>query len=299
MSSESYSGNIKSEIRKHNYKTASEWAAEMAAICLCSGFQSDLKEEEIHVLCTTEEVAERLVLDAKKSQEILPSEGPVKVGRRGGSVYQVTFPAIEFDNFITRYLLPDVIVEEISSDEKLRRAMLRGAFLARGSMSDPNLRYRIEILCKTDAFVKMLVLLMHAENIQPGTRVLDTTWSIYFKKHDEICDFLVILGAVNQMMELQNIRAQHEVNRMVARSVNLDTWTVRQQSEASAKRNQKLQELLNSEKAAKIPKDLLAVAKVHLDNPGLSLSELGKLMDPPISKSGMNHRLRKLMDFLD
>ena len=299
MSSESYSGNIKSEIRKHNYKTSSEWAAEMAAICLCSGFQSDLKEEVTHVLCTTEEVADRLVKKKKKAQEVLPSEGPVKIGRRGGSVFQVTFPAIEFDNFITRYLLPDIIVEEISSDERLRRAMLRGAFLARGSMSDPNLRYRIEILCKTDAFVKMLVLLMHAENIQPGTRVLDTTWSIYFKKHDEICDFLVILGAVNQMMELQNIRAQHEVNRMVARSVNLDTWTVRQQSEASARRNQKLQELLDSDKAAKIPKDLLAVARVHLDNPGLSLTELGKLMDPPISKSGMNHRLRKLMDLLD
>ena len=176
--------------------------------------------------------------------------------------------------------------------------MLRGAFLARGSMSDPNKTYRIEILCKTDAFVKMLVLLMHAENIRPTTRVSDVTWAIYFKKHDEICDFLVILGAVNQMMELQNIRAQHDVNGMVARSVNLDNWTVKQQSEASARRTKQLEKLLSSDKANRIPKELLEVAKIHIDNPGLSLTELGRLMDPPISKSGMNHRIQKLLDYL-
>jgi hypothetical protein len=144
----------------------------------------------------------------------------------------------------------------------------------------------------------MLILLMHAENISPMTRVLDVTWSIYFKKHDEICDFLVILGAVNQMLELQNIRAQHDVNSMVARSVILDNWTVKQQSEASAKRTQQLEALLKSDKAARIPRELLEVARVHIDNPGLSLTELGRLMDPPLTKSGMNHRLKKLLDYL-
>ena len=205
---------------------------------------------------------------------------------------------LEFESYITNYLLPDTITDEISSSDLLRRAMLRGAFLARGSMSDPNRTYRIEILCRTDAFVKMLILLMHAENISPQTRVLDVTWSIYFKKHDEICDFLVILGATNQMLELQNIRAQHDVNGMVSRSVNLDNWTVRQQAEASAKRTRQIEQLLASEKAKRIPKELLEVAQIHIDNPGLSLTELGRLMNPPISKSGMNHRLKKLLDYL-
>ena len=80
--------------------------------------------------------------------------------------------------------------------------------------------------------------------------------------------------------------------------MNLDSWTVRQQSEASAKRTKLLEELLASDKAARIPKELLEVARVHIDNPGASLAELGQLMDPPISKSGMNHRLRKLLDYL-
>lgn len=299
MSAETYSLRIKSDIRKTTYKTSEEWAAEMAALCLCCGFSEDLAENIIRVNCPSEAVAQRLVQDRNGSGIEMAAQGPNKIGRRGGSVYEVLFPAIEFENFITTYLMPDVIADEISADESLRRAMLRGAFMARGSMSDPNLRFRIEMLCKTDAFVKMLVLLLHAENIQPATRVLDTTWSIYFKKMDEICDFLVILGAVNLMFELQNIRAQHEVNRMVARSVNLDNWTMKQQSEASAKRTQKLEALLASDQAAKIPKDLLEVARIHIDNPGLSLTELGKLMDPPISKSGMNHRLSKLMDMID
>lgn len=293
-----YTQGVKEQILKYSYKSEDEWAAEMAAVCLCSGYDWDREKDKVKILCTTEDTAKRLVRDAKMSGTGLVANGPERVGRRGGSVFEVLFAAADFESFITDYLLPDTITDKISSSENLRRAMLRGAFLARGSMSDPNKTYRIEILCKTDAFVKMLVLLMHAENIRPTTRVSDVTWAIYFKKHDEICDFLVILGAVNQMMELQNIRAQHDVNGMVARSVNLDNWTVKQQSEASARRTKQLEKLLSSDKANRIPKELLEVAKIHIDNPGLSLTELGRLMDPPISKSGMNHRIQKLLDYL-
>ncbi|MBQ6272490.1 MAG: DNA-binding protein WhiA [Clostridiales bacterium] len=293
-----YTQGVKEQILKYSYKSEDEWAAEMAAVCLCSGYDWDREKDKVKILCTTEDTAKRLVRDAKMSGTGLVADGPERVGRRGGSVFEVLFAAADFESFITDYLLPDTITDKISSSENLRRAMLRGAFLARGSMSDPNKTYRIEILCKTDAFVKMLVLLMHAENIRPTTRVSDVTWAIYFKKHDEICDFLVILGAVNQMMELQNIRAQHDVNGMVARSVNLDNWTVKQQSEASARRTKQLEKLLSSDKANRIPKELLEVAKIHIDNPGLSLTELGRLMDPPISKSGMNHRIQKLLDYL-
>ena len=293
-----YTQGVKEQILKYSYKSEDEWAAEMAAVCLCSGYDWDREKDRVKILCTTEDTAKRLVRDAKMSGTGLVADGPERVGRRGGSVFEVLFAAADFESFITEYLLPDTITDKISSSENLRRAMLRGAFLARGSMSDPNKTYRIEILCKTDAFVKMLVLLMHAENIRPTTRVSDVTWAIYFKKHDEICDFLVILGAVNQMMELQNIRAQHDVNGMVARSVNLDNWTVKQQSEASARRTKQLEKLLSSDKANRIPKELLEVAKIHIDNPGLSLTELGRLLDPPISKSGMNHRIQKLLDYL-
>lgn len=293
-----YTDSVKEQILKNVYKSEDEWAAEMAAVCLCTGYESDREKNLVKVLCTKEETARRLVRDCQMSGTGMTCEGPEKIGRRGGSVFQVLFPATDFESFITDYLMPDTITDRISSSESLRRAMLKGAFLARGSMSDPNRTYRIEILCKTDAFVKMLVLLMHAENIRPMTRVSDVTWAIYFKRHDEICDFLVILGAVNQMMELQNIRAQHDVNGMVSRSVNLDNWTVKQQSEASAKRTRQLEKLLSSEKANRIPKELLEVAKIHIDNPGLSLTELGRLMDPPISKSGMNHRIQKLLDYL-
>ncbi|MBR6255421.1 MAG: DNA-binding protein WhiA [Clostridiales bacterium] len=298
MTRNPYSQDIKEQICKITYKKEDEWAAEMAAICLCTGYDCDREKDLAKVMCTSEEVAARLILDCTRSGTGMKAEGPNKVGRRGGSVYEVLFPSADFESFITDYLLPDVISEKISSSEPLRRAMLRGAFLARGSMSDPNRTYRIEILCRTDAFVKMLILLFHSENISPMTRVLDVTWSIYFKKHDEICDFLVILGAVSQVLELQNIRAQHDVNSMVARSVILDTWTVKQQSEASARRTKDLERLLNSDKAARIPRELLEVARVHIDNPGLSLTELGRLMDPPLTKSGMNHRLKKLLDYL-
>ncbi|MBR2751653.1 MAG: DNA-binding protein WhiA [Clostridiales bacterium] len=295
MSVETPSVEIKKEILKHQYSTSEEWAAEMASICLCSGFS---EENDITVCCPRELVAQRLCEDARKSGKIFPLKEIEKIGRRGGSFYAVTFEKNSFLEFIEPFLTPDTIVEDISENEGVRRAILRGAFLARGSYSDPQKKSRIEILCRTDAFVKPLILLFHAENIEPSTRVSDTTWAIYFKKTDAISDFLVILGAVRQMMELQNVRAQREVNRMVASTVNLDNWTMKQQADASARRTKQLQALLASDKAGRIPKELLDVARLHIDNPGLSLEELGKLMNPPISKSGMNHRLRKLVDML-
>ena len=298
MSESTYSQMVKEEICKVTYKSDAEWAAEMAAIVLCSGYSLDAEGTRVRVLCSNERAAERLVSDVGKSGTGIQAEGPNKVGRRGGSVFEVLLPQETFLPFIDTFLLPDVISDQVCPHDGKRRAMLRGAFLARGSMSDPNRTYRIEMICKTDAFVKMLILLLHAENIRPMTRVLDSSWSVYFKKHEEICDYLVILGASRLMMDLQNIRAHHEVNRLVSQSVNLDTWTMKQQAEASARRTKQLEELLASEKAARIPKELLEVARVHIDNPGLSLAELGQLMDPPISKSGMNHRLRKLLDYL-
>ncbi|MBO4495089.1 MAG: DNA-binding protein WhiA [Clostridiales bacterium] len=296
MSAETPSGEIKKEILKSQYATDEEWAAEMAAICLCSGFSEE--EDLVIVDCPKENVARRLCEDAKKSGRLLPSGEMKKVGRRGGSFYTVPFPKEAFLEFIEPFLMPDTIVEDISEKDEIRRAVLKGAFLARGSYSDPQKKNRVEILCKTDAFVKPLILLFHAENIQPSTRVSDTTWAIYFKKTDAISDFLVILGAMRHMMDLQNIKAQREVNRMVASTVNLDNWTMKQQADASARRTKQLEALLASEKAGRIPKELLDVARLHIDNPGLSLTELGKLMDPPISKSGMNHRLKKLIDML-
>ncbi|MBO4473913.1 MAG: DNA-binding protein WhiA [Clostridiales bacterium] len=298
MSEGAYSQKVKEEICKVSYKTEEEWAAEMAAIILCSGYSFYAEEARVRVRCSNEMAAQRLVSDARLCGRDFALSGPEKVGRRGGSVYEVLLEQETFLAFIDEYLLPDVISERIASDENRRRAMLRGAFLARGSMSDPNRTYRVEMICKTDAFVKMLILLLHAENIRPMTRVNDTSWSIFFKKHEEICDFLVILGAPYLMLELQNIRAQHDVNRMVTRSVNLDNWTMTLQADASAKRTKQLEELLSSEKASRIPRELLEVARIHIENPGASLTELGKLMDPPISKSGMYHRLQKLLDYL-
>lgn len=296
MSEGSLSSQIKNEIVKNQHYSKEEWSAEMAAISLCSGWTE--KDESISVNCAQEMVARRLYLDAQNAEGPCALREVERVGRRGGSVYIVSFAKSEWDTFVEPYLSPDVIVDEISENDALRRAMLRGAFLARGSFSDPKNKTRIEILCRTDAFVKPLILLFHMENIQPMTRVLDQVWSIYFKKIDEVSDFLVILGAMTQMMELQTIRVQRNVNKMVNSSVNLDNWTMKRQAEASAERTQKLQALLSSEKAGRIPKELLEVARLHIDNPGLSLKELGNLMDPPISKSGMNHRLKKLIDML-
>ena len=114
MSVETPSVEIKKEILKHQYSTSEEWAAEMASICLCSGFS---EENDITVCCPRELVAQRLCEDARKSGKIFPLKEIEKIGRRGGSFYAVTFEKNSFLEFIEPFLTPDTIVEDISENE--------------------------------------------------------------------------------------------------------------------------------------------------------------------------------------
>ena len=90
-----YTQGVKEQILKYSYKSEDEWAAEMAAVCLCSGYDWDREKDRVKILCTTEDTAKRLVRDAKMSGTGLVADGPERVGRRGGSVFEVLFAAGE------------------------------------------------------------------------------------------------------------------------------------------------------------------------------------------------------------
>lgn len=190
--------------------------------------------------------------------------------------------------------------EEATADEdgthRFARYFMRGLFLGCGYISDPQKTYRAEFHVSNGVCALLTVELLGILGINASLTSRDSYAQIYFKAGDSVSDFLGYIGAVKAVLEFENIRASKEVNRQVSRTVNCDESNSRRQSEAGASRNEQIRKLLRSDMAKRLTPELKAAAEATLANPGSSIAELGALMDPPISKSGMNHRISKLLE---
>lgn len=184
--------------------------------------------------------------------------------------------------------------DQLSSSDEFRRSFLKAVFLSCGYCSDPEKTYRIELHIKNSNIVTLVIWMLHANDIEPSISSLENATIVRFRSGDNVATFLALIGAVKSMLEFENKRTEKEVISQVQRAVNCDIANTRRRADAGARRTELFKKLLNSEEGASLPDELKKAALVHINNPGASIAELGKLMDPPISKSGMNHRLIKL-----
>ena len=177
------------------------------------------------------------------------------------------------------------------------RRLLRGAFWGTGYCSDPEKSYRIEFLVSDEKTAALITSALDTLSIKYVTAERENSHAIYFKNGDDVSDFLGYIGSPSAMMEFENVRAEKEVRSRVRRTVNCDAGNTRRQAEAAATRTELINKVMSSGKAGKLAPELREAAKAHLENPGASLAELGAMMDPPIGKSGMRHRLDKIAEF--
>jgi len=176
------------------------------------------------------------------------------------------------------------------------RIFLRGVAVSAGHIADPSQSYKVELHIKNDFTAKLVTEILAAEDIQVSVRVTQKYNNVYFKNGDSVSDFLGIIGADGARLEFENVRIEHEVRRSVNRTVNCDDGNIKRQAEAGALRHEVFEKLLKSDKAASLSPELYAAAVASIENPGASIAELGAMMDPPIGKSGMSHRISRLMD---
>ena len=181
-------------------------------------------------------------------------------------------------------------------DAGIDRYFLRGVFLACGYCSDPSIAYRIELHVKESWAVPIIEDMLAQADVPFRTSGRGEVTVLYITSGDAVSDFLGIIGADLKRLEFENKRAEKEVIGNVTRAVNCDSGNTRRQAEAGAARNELISKLMASDAANSLSPELLQAAKINLENPGASISELGKLMDPPIGKSGMNHRIQKLLE---
>ena len=177
------------------------------------------------------------------------------------------------------------------------RRFLRGAFWGCGYCTDPSKSYRIEFVVKEPENATLISAALDVLSIKHVRAERKGSFALYFKNGDDVSDFLSYIGSPSAMMEFENFRAQKDVNSQVVRTVNCDAGNSKRQAEAAAQRNELIAKVMESGLSSKLSPELREAAKAHMENPGASLAELGAMMDPPIGKSGMRHRLDKIAEY--
>ena len=189
--------------------------------------------------------------------------------------------------------------DPILSGEESRRAYLRGAFLASGSISDPEKSYHLEIVCSALSRAQQLRDLIRS--FGPDARISERkkSYIVYLKGSEDIVDMLGIMGASLSFMELENVRIMKDVRNNINRKVNFETANINKTVSASVRQSEDIEFIRNTSGLDVLPPLLREMAVLRSEYPDATLAELGELADPPVGKSGVNHRLRKISEYAD
>ena len=180
-----------------------------------------------------------------------------------------------------------------------KRAYLRALFLACGSVSHPEKGYHMEWVFKEEELADTLAQLMETMEIHAHRMQRKTAWVVYLKDSEEIGTLLAMMGANRAILEHENERIMRQMKNNVQRAVNCDTANLQKTVEASVRQTNCIRFLIEKEILHDLPGPLRAAADARLEAPDASIVELAGMMSPPIGKSGMNHRLRKLVEIAE
>ena len=177
-----------------------------------------------------------------------------------------------------------------------KRAFLRGAFLASGSISDPQKSYHFEIVCQEEQTAQLLQRLYREYELDAKIVLRKKYYIVYLKEGAQIVDALNIMGAHVALMNLENVRIFKEMRGSVNRIVNCETANINKVVGAACRQVEDINYIQSRMGLDELPPALKEMARIRLEYPDSSLKELGELCDPPVGKSGVNHRLRKLSE---
>ena len=175
-----------------------------------------------------------------------------------------------------------------------KKAFLRGIFLAAGSITNPNNCYHLEIVIKEYTFANYIQEILNKFHLNAKVTKRKNNYIIYLKEVDQISVFLSIIGAHKALLDLENIRILKEMRNSVNRIVNCETANLTKIVDASVRHKNNIKYLKEINELDKLPKSLYELAQLRLKYPDSSLKELGTMLDPPVGKSGVNHRFKKI-----
>ncbi len=191
----------------------------------------------------------------------------------------------------------DLNIEKINLENlDIAKGVVRGTFLGGGSITEPNARYHLEIRLETKEAREKLVKIINKFNIE--VKLLDRkySYSIYIKDGEEISKFLALIGANSSVLKYEDIRVLKETKNNVNRKVNCETANLNKTINAAVAQINAIEKIKKKKKWNSLPPNLQEIAELRLENPDATLDELGKMLSDPIGKSGVNHRLRRIIE---
>jgi len=186
----------------------------------------------------------------------------------------------------------DGIYADLIRTKCCRRAYLRGVFLGAGTITDPEKAYHLEIVCNNEILSSDIKKLIKSV-VRKNSHV------VYLKEAEQIIDFLNILGAHSRLLDFENVRIVKEMRNKTNRISNCDSANLDKTINASVRQIENIRLIERARGLSSLPEKLQEVARLRLENPEASLIELSELMDPPIGKSGINHRLKRIEEIAE
>jgi hypothetical protein len=180
-----------------------------------------------------------------------------------------------------------------------KRAFIRGAFMAAGSISDPNKSYHFEIVCKNIAQASQLKEVIESFDAQPKIVERKERFVVYLKEGEQIVDMLNVMEAYVSLMKLENVRILKDMRNSINRKVNCETANINKTVNAAVRQIEDIKKIRDTLGFDSLSPQLAEMAQVRLDHPDAPLKELGTYLDPPVGKSGVNHRLKKLSEIAE
>lgn len=304
----SFSSSVKEELSRQFPAARHCQIAETAAILSLCGKVKISATDRFSIEMHTENVAvARKYFTLLKKTFNINTDVSIRQGKKPlkGSIYMVAVREHEDALRVlqaVKFLGPDgEVAEEMSLMRNLvvqntccKRAFIRGAFLAAGSVSDPEKFYHFEIVCGTMAKARQVQGLMSAFDLDAKIVLRKRYYVVYIKEGNQIVDLLNIMEAPVALMEFENIRIVKEMRNSVNRKVNCETANINKTVSAAVKQTEDIRFIRDTVGLESLPENLKEMARVRLERPEATLKELGEALSPAVGKSGVNHRLRKL-----
>ena len=181
-------------------------------------------------------------------------------------------------------------------EEMAIKALTRGIFLGSGSVNNPENKYHLEIILSNKRNAQIIKELLEKMQIHLKELERKNGYSLYIKEGEEISKFLAFIGANSSVLKFEEIRVIREIKNNVNRKVNCETANLNKTINASVKQIEAIKKLKATGKFKNLSANLKEVANLRLENPDASLVELGQMLENPIGKSGVNHRLNQLIE---
>lgn len=182
------------------------------------------------------------------------------------------------------------------NNEENLKSLIIGAFMGSGSINNPEKKYHLEIDFENEENLEKIKDVLEKLGIRTKKMITENKKSIYIKEGEEISKFLALIGANKAVMKFEDIRIQKEMRGKVNRLVNCETANLNKTINASIEQIAAIKKLKETGKFNKLNDNLKEIANLRLENPDMPLVELGKRLKEPVGKSGVNYRLKKIME---